>query len=305
MSTLACGKVQEMSYVITCCSTVDLSVERLNERKIQWVPFHFHMDGKDYLDDYGKSMDLKEFYQRERDGATPTTSQVNADEYIKLWRPILESGEDIFHVALSSGISGTVNSANIAAAEAAEYFPDRKIYVLDSLCASAGYGLFVEELADKRDEGMSFDELISYGEDLKSRVNHWFFTSDLTSLIRGGRVSPTAGTIANILNICPLLKVNSEGKLISVAKIRTKKKVIKETVKVMSEHAVNGFDYDGRCYISYSDCEEDAVAVKELIEESFAALKGKVELFRIGTTIGSHTGPATVALFFMGDERTE
>ena len=132
-----------MSYVISCCSTVDLSVERLEERDIKWVPFHFHIDGKDYLDDYGKSMSLAEFYQRERDGATPTTSQVNAKEYLNLWKPILESGNDILHISLSSGISGTYNSANIAAEDAREFYPDRKIEVIDSLCASAGYGLFV------------------------------------------------------------------------------------------------------------------------------------------------------------------
>ena len=294
-----------MSYVISCCSTVDLSVERLEERDIKWVPFHFHIDGKDYLDDYGKSMSLAEFYQRERDGATPTTSQVNAKEYLNLWKPILESGNDILHISLSSGISGTYNSANIAAEDAREFYPDRKIEVIDSLCASAGYGLFVEELADKRDSGMEFDALVKFGESLKGKVNHFFFTSDLTSLIRGGRVSPAAGTLANILNICPILKVNSEGKLVPVTKVRTKKKVYQELMKIMAEHADNGKDYSGRCYLSYSDCPDDAKAVVEKIEENFAALKGKVEVFRIGTTIGSHTGVATVALFFMGKERTE
>ncbi len=294
-----------MAYVICCSSTADLSEERLAERNIKWVPFHFHIDGKDYLDDYGHSMDLKEFYRRERAGATPTTSQVNAKEYVNLWRPLLESGLDIFHLTLSSGISGTYNSANIAAEDVRESFPDRRIEVIDSLCASAGYGLYVEEMADKRDEGFDIDELKSYAIKLRPYINHFFFTSDLTSLIRGGRVSPAAGTIANILNICPVLKVNSEGKLVSVSKVRTKKKVYQEMVKIMLRHAQNGKDYGGRCYISYSDCPEDAEAVKNKIEESFDNLKGKVELFRIGTTIGSHTGASTVALFFIGDERTK
>ncbi len=293
-----------MSYVLTCCSTVDLTEERLNERNIKWAPFHFQLDGKDYHDDYGHSMDLSEFYRKEREGAMPTTSQVNVGEYIDLWQPLMKEGYDIVHAALSSGISGTYNSASIAAEEIREMYPDRRIIVIDSLCASAGFGLYVEELADKRDEGFSMDELAEYGESIKGRVNHWFFTSDLTSLIRGGRISPAAGTVANILNICPILKVNSEGKLVSVSKVRTKKKVYREIVKIMEAHAVNGSAYGGRCYISYSDCEDDAVAVKNGIEETFPALSGRVELFRIGTTIGAHTGVATVALFFMGDERT-
>ncbi|MCR4590460.1 MAG: DegV family protein [Lachnospiraceae bacterium] len=291
-------------YVITCSSTVDLSVERLEKRNIKWAPFHFQMDGIDYHDDYGRSMDLNEFYRRERAGATPTTSQVSVGEYLDMWKPLLEEGHDIFHAALSSGISGTYNSACIAAEDIRSLYPDRKIHVMDSLCASAGFGIFVEELADRRDEGMSFDELKVYAEEIKLNVNHWFFTSDLSCLIRGGRVSPAAGAVANILNICPLFKVNSEGKLVSVSKVRTKKKVYQEIVKVMSIHAENGDDYNGRCYISYSDCEEDANEVKKKIEATFPALRDKVELFRIGTTIGSHTGPATVALFFMGDERT-
>ncbi len=292
-------------YILTCSSTVDLSEDRLNKRNIKWAPFHFQIDGVDYHDDYGHSMDLKEFYGRERKGAMPTTSQVSVGEYLELWKPILEEGHDIFHVALSSGISGTYNSACIAADDIRSDYPDRKIYVMDSLCASAGFGLFVEELADKRDEGMGFDELAEYGEDLKGRVNHWFFTSDLTFLIRGGRVSTAAGLVANILNICPLFKVNSQGKLVPVSKVRTKKKVYQEIVKVMGVHAENGNEYGGRCYISYSDCEADAKEVRDRIESSFPNLRDKVEIFRIGTTIGSHTGPATVALFFMGDERTE
>jgi len=305
-NTIIFTEEKSMAFVLTCSSTVDLSEERLSERNIKWASFHFQIDGQDYLDNYGRSMSLEEFYRREREGATPTTSQVNTEEYVELWKPLMEEGNDILHISLSSGISGTYNSANIAADDMRELFPERRIYVMDSLCASAGDGLFVEELADKRDEGMGFDELIEYGESIKLNVNHWFFASDLTSLIRGGRLSPAVGKVAGLLNICPIFKVNSEGKLVSVSKVRTKKKVYQEIVRVMSQHAENGTDYDGRCYISYSDCPDDANEVKKRIEETFPKLRdGGVELFRIGTTIGAHTGVGTVALFFMGDERTE
>lgn len=289
-----------MDYVITCCSTVDLSEERLKERDIKWVPFHFHMSGKDYFDDYGRSMPLSEFYERERRGEMPTTSQVNVDEYVAFWTPFLDEGKDIFHPALSSGISGTYNSACVAAEMLREKYPERKVAVIDSLCASAGYGLFVEELADKRDQGMGYEELADYAESLKTTVNHWFFTSDLTFLIKGGRISLAAGTVANILNICPIMTVNSEGKLEVSEKVRTKKKACMRLASLTEEKARGHNAYDGRCYISYSDCEGDARTVKELIEERIPALKDKVELFRIGTTIGSHTGDSTVALFFLG-----
>ncbi len=262
------------------------------------------MNGIDYPDDYGASMSLNEFYQKQREGATPTTSQVNAGEYIDFWTPFFKAGKDIIHVTLSSGISGTYNSACVAAAELKEIYPDRKIYVMDSLCASSGYGLLMEELADKRDSGFSFDKLTVYGENLKLNINHWVFTSDLSALIRGGRVSAAAGTVASILNICPIINVNSAGKLVPVSKVRTKKKVYQEIVKIMEDHAEDGLNYKGRCYITHSDCPEDAEAVKKKIEATFSNLNGKVDSFRIGTTIGAHTGVATVALFFIGDKRT-
>ena len=290
-----------MDYVITCCSTVDLTAERLAERNVKWVPFHFHLNGKDYPDDFGNSMSLEEFYRREKAGEKPTTSQVNVDEYIAFWTPFLEKGQDIFHAALSSGISGTYNSACIAAGEIREKYPERKILVLDTLCASAGFGLIVEEFADRRDEGMGIDDLFEYGMKLRGSVNHWFFTSDLTSLIRGGRISVAAGTVANILGICPVMTVNEKGGLEVSQKVRTKKRACQEVVNIMERRAQNGKDYNGRCYISYSNCPEDAECVKAGIEERFPALKDKVQLFRIGTTIGSHTGDATVALFFLGE----
>lgn len=151
---------------------------------------------------------------------------------------------------------------------------------------------------------MTIDELRDWAETNKLHLRHWFFSSDLTFFIKGGRVSKSAGTIGNLLNICPLLDVNSEGKLIPRFKIRGKRKVIREIVAKMEEDAENGLDYDGKCFISQSACYEDAKAVADLIEARFPNLNGKVVINNIGTTIGSHTGPGTVALFFWGSERT-
>ena len=211
----------------------------------------------------------------------------------------------MLHVTLSSGISGTFNSARLAAEDLAEKYPERKIYVVDSLAASSGYGLFMDALADQRDRGVDIDALYQWAEERKRHLHHWFFSTDLTFFIRGGRISKTAGFIGTMLNICPLMNVNHLGQLIPREKVRTKKKVIKRIVEKMIQHAENGVDYDGKCYICHSLCIEDAKAVATLVKERFPKLDGDVEIYPIGATIGSHTGPGTVALFFWGDERTD
>lgn len=292
-------------YILSCCSTADLTKEHFLSRDIHYVCFHYELDGKQYSDDLGESMAFKDFYQAMVDGADTKTSQVNVEEYTEYFEPFLKEGKDILHLTLSSGISGSINSARIAAEDLSEQYPERKIYIVDSLAASSGYGLLMDKLADLRDEGMGIDELRDWAEAHKRECNHWFFTSDLTFFIKGGRVSKTAGFIGGVMNICPLLNVDFEGKLIPRAKIRTKKKVILEIVKKMEELAEGGLDYSGKCYMSNSACYEDARAVADLIEERFPKLNGKVVINDIGTTIGSHTGPGTVALFFWGKERED
>ena len=215
----------------------------------------------------------------------------------------LKEGKDILHVTLSSGISGSINSAMIAKSMLEEKYPERKIYIVDSLLASSGYGLLMDKLADLRDAGKTMDEVYTWAEENKLKAHAWFFSTDLTFFVKGGRVSKTSGFVGGILNICPLLNMDREGKLIPRHKIRTKKKVIEAMVEQMEQFAQDGFDYNEKCYISHSACMEDAKAVAEKIESRFPKLKGKVEINDIGTTIGSHTGPGTVALFFWGEGR--
>ena len=289
-------------YVLSCCSTADLSKEHLDSRHIPYVCFHFFLNGEERLDDLDITTPPKELYDAIRAGASTRTAQVNADEYEAFFRPILASGKDLIHVALSSGISGTVNSAQAAAALLREEFPDRKIYIVDSLCASSGFGLFVDKLADLRDEGMGIDELYRWAEENKLRLNHWFFSTDLTTYIRGGRVSKTAGFVGGLLGICPLLHVNNEGKLEPVAKIPSKKLVRREMLKKMETQAENGLDYSGKCYICQSDIMDEARKVADEIEKRFPRLNGKVQIYPIGGVIGCHTGPGTVALFFWSGE---
>ena len=291
------------NFVLCCDSTADLSKEHFERRDIHYVCFHFFLDGKEYYDDLGQSVPFDQFYQAMADGAETSTSQVNVDEYINFWKPMLEDGKDILHLCLSSGISGTINSAMNAADSLSEDFPDRKIYVVDSLGASSGYGLIMETLADKRDEGMDLEELHAWVEEHKLNMHHWFFSTDLTFFVKGGRISKASGWFGGMLNICPLMNMDNEGHLVPRFKIPGKKKVTREIVKKMGEFADNGYDYSGKCFISNAGCYDDARAVADLIEEQFPNLNGKVVINSVGTTIGSHTGPGTVALFFWGLKR--
>lgn len=291
------------SFIISCDSTADLSKEHFEQRDIHYVCFHFFLDGKEYFDDLGQSVPFDQFYAAMANGSETSTSQVNVDEYINFWRPFLEQGKDVLHLCLSSGISGTINSANNAAEILLEEFPDRTIHVVDSLGASSGYGLIMETLADKRDEGMGFEELYAWVEENKLRMHHWFFSTDLTFYVKGGRISKASGWFGGLLNICPLMNMDDEGHLVPRFKIPGKKKVIREIVKKMGENADGGYDYSGKCYISNAGCYEDAREVANQIEAQFPNLNGPVIINSVGTTIGSHTGPGTVALFFWGGKR--
>ncbi len=292
-------------YIISACSTADLSKEQFEKYDVKFVCFHFNIDSETYPDDLGQSMSFKTFYDRMRDGADTSTSQVNPEQYIEFFTPFLEEGKDILHLTLSSGISGTYNSAMIAKDELEEKYPDRKIYVIDSLAASVGYGMIMHELSDKRAAGTSIDELAAWIEENKLKIHHWVMVSDLKWLVKGGRVSKVSGVLGSMLNICPIINVNKEGKLAPQEKIRTKKKAISRIVEMMEANADNGLDYAGKCYIAHSDCPEDAEYMKNMIEERFKNLKGKVIVNSIGTVIGSHTGPGTMVPVFWGKERTE
>ncbi len=286
-------------YVVTCSSTVDLSDELLKERNIPYASFTFTADGKTYSDDYGKSYPIDTFYKDIAAGMQPVTSQVNVEDYTSLFEPILKEGKDILHLTLSSGISGTYNSANTAAALLNDKY-ENKVHVVDSLCASAGYGLIVTMVKDNQEKGMSLLENLKWIDENKTKVIHWFFSTDLSSFIRGGRISKTAGFFAGALQICPLMCVSDAGKLEVLEKIRTKKKAEKSVVEKMMAEV--GPDYDGYVYISNSACYDDAKAVADLIKENFKNVK-EVNIFNIGTVIGTHTGPGTVATFYFGNKR--
>lgn len=292
-----------LDYCLSCCSAVDLTPEQMEQRNIHYVCFQYTVDEEVYADDMGVSMSSEKLFERMAHGAKTKTSQISVSRYIQYFEPFLKEGMDILHVTLSSGITGTYNSACVARSELLERYPERKIFIVDSLAASSGYGLLMNALADQRDMGKSIEEVYTWAEENKRYLHHWFFSTDLSFYVRGGRISRTAGAVGTMLSICPLLNMDKEGHLIPREKIRGKKKVIQRIVEQMELHAQDGLNYHGKCYISHSTCPEDAQKVAAMIEEKFPNLDGKVEIFPIGTTIGSHTGPGTVALFFWGDLR--
>jgi len=292
-------------YQITCCSTADLPLTFFQVTGIPYACFHYELDGKEYPDDLGVTVPFDSFYDNMRSSAMPTTSQVSVGQYISLFAPILQSGKDILHISLSSGLSGSYQSACIAAGQLREEYPDRTIEIVDSLGASGGYGMLVDIAYTLQQKGYTLAGLKQELEHRKKRVHHWFFSTDLTAYYRGGRISAASAVFGTALKICPLLRVNSEGKLVQYAKCRGKKNAMAAMLKKMEETVKDGINYSGKVFITHSACFDDAKAIADAIEKQFKKLAAPVQIGYIGTVIGSHTGPGTVALFFEGQKDME
>jgi DegV family protein with EDD domain len=282
-----------------------MPADYFKKRNIPYVCFHYFLDGKEYPDDLGQTIPFEEFYRRIAAGAMPTTSQVNVGQYIDFFGPFLKEGKDILHISFSSGLSGEYHSAMLAREELLSRYPDRKVVIVDSRGASSGYGLLLDMAADMRDQGVKLEEVDDWLEENKLNIHHWFFSTDLTHYKRGGRISATSAMVGSLLNICPLLNMNEAGKLIPRRKIRGKKHVIEEIAHMMEVHARYGINYSGKCFISHSTCYDDARKVADLVGKKFPLVKGPVMINSVGTVIGAHTGPGTVALFFLGDRRED
>lgn len=291
------------TFILSCCSTVDIPYEHLLQRQIPVLFYTYEVDGQTYTDDMGRDPEaLPRFYRFLEEGKLPSTSQINVATYVDFFEEQLQKG-DLLHIAFTSGQSGSVNNAYLAAELLREKYPQRKLQVIDSLCSSSGYGLLVDEAADLRDQGKTLEETAQWVLQHRNRVHHQFFSSDMTQFRRTGRVSGAAAMVATVLNICPIMRLNDEGRIIAYDKVRGKKKAVAVTVENMLLHAQNGADYSGRCYVCHSACPEDARLLTDAIEEAFPHLRGKLVLCDIGTIIGAHAGKGTVAVFFMGDER--
>lgn len=288
-------------FIILTDSTTDLPEHIAQELKLHVMPLKFNLDGKEYMNYLdNRELDPTEFFEKLKNGAKPTTSQVNPEEYVEKLTPILKSGQDVLILAFSSALSGTFNSARIAAEELRETFKDRKIMLLDTKAASLGEGLIVYLTAkEAMDKKLTIEETYEFASKLAPTVAHWFTVDDISHLVRGGRVSKVAGFIATVANIKPILHVSDEGKLISRMKPIGRKKALKALFEKMKE------TYDPTisnvCFISHGDDLKDAIILKEMIEKE---LDVDIRLINhIGPVIGAHSGPNTIALFFFAKHR--
>ena len=285
------------TYVILTDSSCDLHREVLDEWQLGTASLTFRFDGEDkeYTND---GMDINEFYSRMKAGGVAKTAAVNTESFIECFTPYLEGGLDILYIGFSSGLSTTFNSARLASIELKEKYPDRKIIAVDSLCASAGGALLVRLALDKREAGAEIEACAEFVESIKLSICHWFTVDDLVYLKRGGRVSSTAAFFGNMLGIKPVMHVDNEGHLVNVEKVRGRKTAIEALAQKYGELRVDG-DYP--IYISQADSTADAERLASILKSKYGA---EVSIITdVGPVIGAHSGPGTLALFFVGKER--
>ena len=283
-------------YVLITDSACDILPEKLQEWKVELVklPYLFTDDGKEMLDN---DQPMKEFYDEMRGGRVAKTSGVNENTFINAFTTILETGKDVLYLAFSSGLSVTCENSKKAAAQLQEKYPDRKIRVVDSLCASAGQGLFVYLAVQNRDKGMSVDENADAMEADKLHLCHWFTVEDLKYLKRGGRVSAATALLGTALNVKPVLHVDNEGHLIKMTQVHGRKKSIRTMAEKLGESILE----DTPIFISHGDCLEDAQLLAKILKEEYGR---ETDLITgIGSVIGAHSGPGTLALIFRGKQR--
>ncbi len=286
------------NYILYTDSACDISPDLLKEWGVKHceLRFTFDEDGGTYTN---REMDAKAFYQKMRDGATSKTSAVNIDEFKTAFEEVLKDGKDLLYIGFSSGLSTTYNSARVAAEDLQEQYPERKIITIDTLAASASEGLLVYLAKNKRDEGATIEETAAYIEDIKMRLGIWFTVDDLVYLKRGGRISPTVAFVGGLLGIKPVLFMDNDGHLISRSKVRGRKAAIQALADKYTELAAD--KKNGTVFISHGDCEKDAWELASILKASHDV---DVELITfVGPVIGAHSGPGTLALFFIGNER--
>ena len=285
-------------FIIYTDSGSDISPQLLAEWGVRWSSLTFRFEDED-VEYTSTDMTVDAFYDRMRAGGIAKTAAVNIGTFADAFEPLLQQGKDILYLGFSSALSTTYNSAAIAAQQLSDQYPERKIITVDSLGASAGEGLLVYLANEKRKSGATLDETVTYVEEIRPHICHWFTVDDLEYLKRGGRVSPTVAFVGNVLGIKPVLHVDNDGKLVNISKIRGRKKSLAALAEKYAELAAQ--PESGTVFISHSDCLEDANALADLLHEQHNV---RVQLITsVGTVIGAHTGPGTVALFFVGKER--
>ena len=284
-------------YMITTDNNADLPEDFYKNHEVGCTYLSYTLEGKEYTEE--NFLPVEEFYNKMRAGSMPTTSQVNPESARALFEPYLKDGRDILHIAFSSGLSGTFNSCRIAAEELMQEYPGRRVLVLDSLSASLGQGLLVYLAQERKEKGGSIEDVANWVETHKRNIVHLFTVDDLDHLYRGGRVSRTTAFLGGMLNIKPILHVDDAGKLIPLGKVRGRKQSLIGLVNMMEERI--GSYHNEVFFISHGDCLEDAKFVAAEVQKRFGIQKHLIHF--VGPTIGAHSGPGTVALFFLGEKR--
>lgn len=286
-------------FQIITDSGCDMPSEYFAQKGVECIRLGFVMDGVEYQGESGSEIALSDFYERLRGGALPTTYQATSETVKNVMRKYLEAGKDVLAIAFSSGLSGTANSYVVAQRELLEEYPQRKIFVVDSLCASLGQGLLLHYVVEKAESGASIENTYLYAQELKLSISHQLTVNDLFHLKRGGRVSATTAVVGSMMNIKPMLHVSDEGKLVPIAKVMGRKKSLHRLVENMQ--ATMDISSEDPIFISHADCLEDAESLKGLLAKSFP--QNRVFIHYIGPVIGSHAGCGTLALFFKAKHR--
>lgn len=286
-------------FVIVVDSACDLPLNIIDKYSMKSVGLKCNFKGNEYIDDFGQSLSYSDFFKGIREGEMPITSQVNSYDFHTLFEDIVKSNKEILYIALSSMLSGTINSARIAKDEILEEYPDADISIVDSKSGSLGEGLLVLKACELKEQGASKLEIIQYLEENSSKVIHAIAMDDLEYLKKGGRISGATAAIGSILNIKPLIKLDSEGKVVSMGKVKGRKKSISALFKELEEKAVDLINQK-IVAISHADCIEDAEKLKNMITEKYNI---EVLVNYMGCVIGSHSGADALALYFMGNER--
>ena len=288
-----------MSIKIVTDSSCDLGIDFVKKNNIEFVPLLLNLDGENIEDDLGKSLGYREFYEKLRAGSMPSTSQINIYTFEEKFKELLDKGYEILYIGLSSALSGTFNSANMARNNILEENPNAKIAVVDSISVSMGLGMLIKKAYEMINEGKMLEEIVQWIEENKSKVIHAILVDDLKHLKRGGRLSASSAAVGSILNIKPLLKLNNSGAVEAAEKVKGKKKALKRLASIVKEKAIN--IENEILYIMHGDALEEAQYLKEMILQELNFKDVKVEY--IGTVIGTHGGPGTIAAVFCGNER--
>lgn len=292
----------ERQFILSCESTVDLPYLYVNGRDIPVLFYSYTVKGEEYPDDMGRNPEALTCFYHFLEEEIPSTSQINEYRYYDFLEELLQRG-DVLHIAFGSGMTPSVTNAQKAADLLREKYPDRKLVIIDSLCSSSGYGMLVDYAADMRDQGCSLEETEQWVLANRQKIHHQFYSTDLKYFRRSGRMSGATATVATILGICPIMRLDEKGRILAYDKVRGKKNALKETIRTMEDHAQGGVDYAGKCYICHSNCLGEAEDLKNELKKHFPKISGDIRICDIGTIIASHCGPGTVAVFFLGDPR--